>query len=205
MLALQAALNTAIATLGLPAVSAKVCLTGDSKIIFTPHRLVHGARLRAAVKVSAAPRPSRSTRRRCATRFDERRDTTQIGRRLEINTRWIDGAFQELGLTASPTPFDYQNLPSPYVNGHTDPIDFTMHVNGVERAGLHRLADEPEDINALSRSSRARVEHRARHRVPGRHHPAQSPSAASTPTSTASSPDYCSGTGNRVILKGGTA
>src|SRR5262249_45977416 len=60
--------------------------------------------------------------------FDVAQVPTSIDRRIDLNTRWRDGAFQELGVLSSPTPFDYRKLPAVYPN-QTDPIDFTMSVS----------------------------------------------------------------------------
>ena len=63
--------------------------------------------------------------------YDPGAPQVSIDRDTNVNLRWRDGAFQELGLTASPTAFDYTNDPtintSPRTPITTDKIEFTLH------------------------------------------------------------------------------
>ncbi len=204
VLALQAALNDAIGSLVLGGgVSATVALTGDGKITFTPTGTAMELAFTPAAKASAAPSAFSLDTPTVKYTYDTARPTTSLDRRLTINTRWIDGAFQELGLTASPTPFDYQQLPSPYVKGHTDPIDFTMHVNDVEVPVFIPSQSNMTDINALIVLVQSAVDTALGVAFAGGTIPVVivcrvNPDVAQTDAA------YCQGQGNRVVLKGGT-
>ncbi|TMC55458.1 MAG: hypothetical protein E6J20_00545, partial [Chloroflexi bacterium] len=81
--------------------------------------------------------------------YSTARAAASYGRRLEVNLRWRDASFQELGLTSSPTTFDYRVDPHEWCNQQpgtyntcattppsvppvpvtTDKIEFTLLVN----------------------------------------------------------------------------
>src|SRR6266851_7990539 len=64
--------------------------------------------------------------------YDPNAPQVSIDRSANVNVRWRDGSFQELGLTSSPTAFNYANDPTsgatPHAAINTDKIEFTLHV-----------------------------------------------------------------------------
>ena len=122
--ALETAMNAALAAAGL-ATSVAVGLDSASHLQFTPtgHQIVLSF-ADAIVAEATGGRIALSTPQVRLTQAAGQ-SAIPVDRRLDVSTRYVDPAFQEIGITSTPTRFDYTGVT-------TDPIDFTMLVDGAE-------------------------------------------------------------------------
>ncbi|TMD73457.1 MAG: hypothetical protein E6I81_04345, partial [Chloroflexi bacterium] len=144
--------------------------------------------------------------------FDPTQAPASIGRRLEVNLRWKDTSFQELGLNPAPTAFDYASDPKqPAQPIQTDEIKFTMFVNGTEMpvrlasSNLFGRLDQPDPADPghnLIDALQAAVDSALANYGAGAFAAGDVTVCRLNDAVDASSPLFCKGSGNRVGLIG---
>ncbi|MFN2611440.1 MAG: hypothetical protein ABR507_11310 [Actinomycetota bacterium] len=110
---------------GLSSISIDVVLDSNGKIAITPTGFDLKIRFASPFKVDSGGGRFTVNTPGVNYSYDPSKAAVSLDRRLEINLRYTDAAFQELGLTSSPTRFDYTGVT-------TDAIEITLSLNGTD-------------------------------------------------------------------------